>query len=140
MFNNPQRENTRRFIRRLKVLDLEITSKDYDFLGTMGEIEQYCTRNQIPPTQSYRIQLAFEELTQQIVPKLAKPQLTAVIEWSETEQRATLAIRHNGPAFDVATINDSIAADVLGGITSTLECTRDEGNALPNSIVLTIRA
>lgn len=139
VFNNPQRENTRRFVRRLKVLDLEITSKDYDFLGTMGEIEKYCHRNQIPPSQSYRIQLAFEEITQQIVPRLERPELTATIEWSDAEQRATLSIRHNGPAFDVATIGDTIAADVLDGITSTLECTRDEDRSLPNLIVLSIR-
>ena len=39
IFDHPQRENTRRFVRRLKVLALNIESRDYDFLGMAGEIE-----------------------------------------------------------------------------------------------------
>ena len=33
IFERPQRENTRRFIKKLKVLELNIASRDYDFLG-----------------------------------------------------------------------------------------------------------
>jgi amino acid ABC transporter ATP-binding protein, PAAT family (TC 3.A.1.3.-) len=36
IFDHPQRENTRRFVRRLKVLELNIESRDYDFPGHGG--------------------------------------------------------------------------------------------------------
>ena len=60
IFDHPRRENTRRFIRKLKVLELKIESRDYDFLGMAGEIQTYCSRNQIAPRTAGRIQLAFE--------------------------------------------------------------------------------
>ena len=41
IFDHPEKENTRRFIRRLKVLELEIPNRDYDFLGMTGQISEY---------------------------------------------------------------------------------------------------
>ena len=67
-------EKTRRFIRRLKVLDLEISSRTYDYLSTMSSITEYGVRNQIPPLLTGHIQLAFEELVHHLIlPKLEKP-------------------------------------------------------------------
>ena len=37
IFEHPQREKTRRFVRRLMVLELNIESRDYDFGGGGGE-------------------------------------------------------------------------------------------------------
>ena len=47
IFEHPRRENTRRFIRKLKVLEMDIESRDYDFLGMAGQIEAWCGKNQI---------------------------------------------------------------------------------------------
>ena len=47
IFDNPQREITRCFIRKRKVLELNIESRDYDFLGMVSEIEQYCTKTKL---------------------------------------------------------------------------------------------
>ena len=55
IFEHPRRENTRRFIRKLKVLELNIHSRDYDFLGMAGEIEAWCGKNQIAPRAANRI-------------------------------------------------------------------------------------
>ena len=139
IFENPLRENTRRFVRRLKVLELSIQGRDYDFLGMMSEILRYAAKNQIPPIQANRIQLAFEELVQLIVPTLADPRLTAVIEWSGTTETATVTIRYNGPASDASVGADALVRDVLQSATSHIEHSWDEGAELPNQIVAAIR-
>ena len=84
IFGSPKRDKTRRFIQRLKVLELKIRSKDYDFPGTVSAIEDYCRKNLVSPRTCGRIQLAFEELVQQILlPGLSKPEIYIVVEYSE---------------------------------------------------------
>ncbi len=139
IFDHPLRENTRRFVRKLKVLKLSITGRDYDFLGMAGEIAQYCIKSQIAPKQTNRIQLAFEELTQQLVRKLDDPKLETVIEYAETTEQATLSVAYNGPAFDVTRRGDELSDRVLAGIAERMEYTRSEAEELPNRVVLTVK-
>ena len=89
IFEHPQRENTRRFIQKLKVLELAIESRDYDFLGMAGQIEAYCNKNQIPSKTAGRIQLAFEETEQ--------------AEWD---------IRYGGPRYDAHSSGDELVLAV----------------------------
>ena len=140
IFDHPQRENTRRFIRKLKVLELNIESKDYDFLGMASEIEQYSNKNQIPYKTAHRVRLAFEELVQQmLIPALAQPDIQTVIEYSEAEESAALTVRYNGPAFDVTKQGDALSLKVLKSAVSDIAYAWDENAERPNQAVLRIR-
>ncbi len=139
IFEHPQRENTRRFIHKLKVLELSVTTRDYDFLGMAAAIDQYCLKNQIPHKQANRIQLAFEELTQMLIPALEEPRLEAVVEYSEAEERSTLSVRYSGQRYDVTQAGDELSLMMLNGITSGMEYRWDEAAPLPNQLALTIR-
>ncbi len=140
IFEHPQRENTRRFIKKLKVLELSIDSRDYDFLGMAGEIDQYCSKNQIPYKTASRVRLAFEELVQQmLIPNLAQPDIQAVIEYSEAEESAALTVSYNGPEFDVTTRGDELSLKVLRSAVSDMAYSRDENAERPNQAVLHIR-
>ena len=138
VFDNPVREKTRRFVHRLKVLELTIESRDYDFLGITGEIERYGERSQIPLRQPYRIQLAFEELIQLVLASLADPRLMIVVEWSEAKQRAILTIRYNGLASNVISDVDDLVGNVLRAGTSQVEYAWDEGEELGNRIAVSV--
>ena len=140
IFDHPQRENTRRFIRKLKVLELNIENKDYDFLGMAGEIDQYCNKNQIPYKMAHRVRLAFEELVQQmLIPTLTQPDIQAVIEYSEAEESAVLTVRYNGPAFDVTAKGEELSLKVLQSAVSDMTYILDENTERPNQAVLRIR-
>ena len=140
IFDHPQKENTRRFIRKLKVLELNIENKDYDFLGMAGEIDQYCNKNQIPYKMASRIHLAFEELVQQVlIPVLKQPSVQAVIEYSEAEESAVLTVRYNGPAYDVTKQGDELSLKVLQSAVSDMAYTWDENAERHNQAVLRIR-
>ena len=140
IFDHPQKENTRRFIRKLKVLELNIENRDCDFLGMAGEIDQYCNKNQIPYKMAHRIRLAFEELVQQtLMPALAQPDIQAVIEYSEAEESAVLTVRYGGPAFDVTAKGEELSLKVLQSAVSDVAYAWDENAERPNQATMHIR-
>ena len=140
VFDDPVREKTRRFIRRLKVLELDINSRDNDFLGMAGEIDEYCSRNQVSGRITNRIRLAFEELTQNLlVPAQEDPRIHIVVEYSEAEEKAEMAVRYDGHAGDITKTGDELSLSVLKSAVTEMAYSRQESDALPNQLLLTIR-
>ena len=140
IFEHPLRENTRRFIRRLKVLELHVNSRDYDFAGMAGQIEVYCGKNQVPSRTAARLQLAFEETVEHLLlPALKDPHIHAVAEYSEETEHAEWDFRYNGPRFDAHTAADKLALTVLDGITSEITYSWNEEAELPNQLKLAIK-
>ena len=114
IFDNPQKENTRRFIRKLKVLEFSIENEDFDFIGAGGEIDTYCLQSDIPPRVKYRIRLAFEELLQQQLVKVLKnTPIRVVIEYSASDEQATVTVSYGGERFDPATGDNELSYNVL---------------------------
>ena len=141
VFDHPKRENTRRFVRRLKVLELSIASRDYDFPGMVGEISRYCGKNQIRKKLSNHIQLAFEELVHQmLIPSLEDSRIQTVIEYSEAEDRATMTVRYNGPRLDVLKLEDELPRSVLQGVVSEIDYDESGQSEFTNQITLEIRS
>ena len=101
IFEHPQKDLTRRFIRRLKVFSAEIESRSFDFPEVVSGIEQYGYKNLIPPKIIYRLQTVFEELVQQILlPKLSDPKIAFSAEYDENSESAAVTVRYNGEKFE----------------------------------------
>ncbi|MBQ9510539.1 MAG: amino acid ABC transporter ATP-binding protein [Clostridia bacterium] len=101
IFDAPRKELTRRFIRKLKVLEFVIDSRDFDFIGAGTEIDLYCLQNDIAPKEKYNIRLVIEELIQQILlPKLKTVDMTVTVEYSPSDQSATVSSDYCGEMFD----------------------------------------
>lgn len=95
IFDHPQRENTRRFIRKLRVLEFTIDSHDFDFMGLSTEIDRYSFKNHIPLRMSNRIRAAIEELCVQILlPALSEPHIVVCAEYSEVEENAYVTVKY----------------------------------------------
>ena len=139
IFDRPLRENTRRFVRRLKVLELDIESRDYDFLGMASEIEAWCVKNQVAPKLKNRVQLVFEETLRLLLPALKAPRLRAVCEYSGQTERVEWTIRYGGPRYDVTASGDGLALAVLTGMTEKEEYAFDEGQELKNRLHLIVK-
>ena len=139
IFEHPQRENTRRFIRKLKVLELNIESRDYDFLGMAGEIETWCNKNQVAPKLKNRVQLVFEETMQLLIPLLESPRVQAVCEYSEATEAAEWTTRYGGGRLDLTAEGDELALALIKGMTEKLEYAWLEGETLPNSLQMKVK-
>ena len=140
IFEHPLREKTRRFIKKLKVLELNIESRDYDFLGMAGQLAAYCSKNRIPHKIAGRIQLAFEETTQMLMPMLDVPHIMAVCEYSEALESAEWTISYGGKRLDVTGSGDRLSLSLLKGVTSSMDYDWNEGAEAPNRLRLVIRS
>ena len=139
IFTNPQHETTRRFIRQLKVLELEIRSRNYDFPGAHGEIQQYCRRNQIPYRMANHMQLAFEELVQQtLFPAQPAPDMEVVLEYAAVDEQATMTVRYGGAALKQLPQGNEFSLPLLQAIASEPVCSSHPGESRPNQMVLQI--
>ena len=114
VFTAPLREKTRRFIQKRRVLELDIRSRSYDFPGAQSEIGRYCERNQIPRRMTRHIQLAFEELVQQLLlPALASPDIGVTLEYAQDTEQTEMLLRYGGAALDVTAEPDALPLLVL---------------------------
>jgi len=119
IFDHPRKELTRRFIQRLKVLELAVEGREFDFPGAGTQIDQYCMKNGVPARTRYRIRLAFEELVQQILfPRIREPRIHVTLEYSESGERVEMTVLYNGEVFDPADSENELSYRVITGISS----------------------
>ena len=140
IFDHPEKELTRRFIKKLKVLELTIDSRDFDFLGAGSEIDRYCMQNDIPSRTKYRIRLAFEELVQQMLqPILGIVPVRVTAEYAEAEQEATVTVAYGGERFDPSEGENELSYRILSRSVEELTYTFDPNRADANAIRVRIR-
>ena len=111
IFDNPQKERTRQFVRQLKVLEYPITSKDFDFIGFNTQIEEFGRKHQISQRTIYNLQAYIEEMCVQIImPHLREAfEMLVTIEYSEEQNDADVVIRYSGEAFDPLQTDNEIS-------------------------------
>ena len=141
IFENPQKEKTRRFIRRLKVQELEIHSKTYDYLSMQGLISEYCAKNRISSRTEKRLQLLFEEAVQQmLIPALEQPDIRMTIEYSEETGKVKTVIRYGGGPFDITQSEDELSLLVLKSTAEQIHYEWKEGDQRGNRLTAVIRS
>ena len=134
IFENPEKELTRRFIRRLKVMELSVDGKGFDLPGIGTEIDTYCFKNDIPPQTKNRIHLVFEELIRQIlIPVLPDPHIRIILEYSGSEKKTDVRVLYNGKAFDPKDTENTLSFMVLKGMTSDMQHAVVEEDMFTNS-------
>ena len=140
IFENPQRERTRRFIRRLKVLEVDIDSAGYDFREMVTRLNQYGYKNQIPVSTVNRIQVLFEELVHvTLMPGLSDPKINFVLEYDEADRHAVATVRYAGGAFDLQDPRNDFSLSIVRGLCESLEFTGDDSPDYTRKIVARIR-
>ena len=140
IFDHPEKERTRRFIQRLKVLELNVDSPEYDFLEAGAQIDRYCQKNDIPPRTKYRIRLAFEELVQQLLQEvLSKEPIHVTVEYTGEEAHSTVTVSYGGPKFDPAEGENELSYKVLKASMEELTYEYDPEAETPNIVRVQIR-
>jgi len=139
VFDNPQKDLTRRFIRKLKVLELKIGGPDFDFAGAGTEVDGYCVQNDISSSAKYRINLAFEELAYHILrPVLDRVPLLITIEYSEKDDSTEITASYGGEQFDPAKSGDGFSYQVLNSTVKSLMYHYDPAAEQTNTVKVLI--
>lgn len=103
IFENPKREKTNAFIRKLKVFNFEIHSKGFDIVNMNVQIEIFCRKYNIQSKKVYHIQLLLEELLLEIFKHCydnSHPELTYTIEYSEDSKEVVICLIYEADRFN----------------------------------------
>ena len=121
------------------MLELEIGSQTYDFLGMMSRIAEYGVKNQLPPRLTGRIQLAFEELVHRLIlPRLKEPDIRVVIEFSAEEETAAMTVLYGKEPLNPLASDDQLSLSVLKGITREIRVDENADGPEVNRITLSM--
>ena len=139
IFDHPQKELTRRFVKKLKVLELFIDSCDFDFIGAGSDIDCYCLQNEIFDRARNRIRLVIEELVQQILlPRMPQPHIHIVIEHAAQEGGTTVTASYCGEEFDPRNTDNTLSLKVLQSAAELICYSYDSKAEEPNSVLLRV--
>ena len=140
VFENPKKDLTRRFIRRLKVFETLIDDREYDFIELGAELERYLTKNDVSASDKYRIRLVVEELIQQILlPRFEKPMIRLRVESSAKEDRCGVYVSYPGPRLDPRDMDNELSLKILEKTAEEMSYSFDEKVEEPNLVEMKIR-
>ena len=126
IFKHPEKENTRRFFRQMRVLEFHIDSDTFDFIGANAEIDQYCFKNHISPRTANRIRSVIEELcVQMLLPALSDPKIDVCVEHSKIEDATFVTVKYPGD-LRPEDCGDEISYKLLSSNVEAIEHTYDE--------------
>lgn len=141
IFNHPQKENTIRFIKRIKVFENTITSKDFDFIGFNTSLEEFGRKNQVAPKAIYRVQSVFEELCMQIIlPQLAREfNLNIIMEYSQSEDRVIMQIRYDGDVYNPLDSDNILSLKIAKNASESIEYKQIDDDGFTNLVISKIK-
>jgi len=141
IFEHPKKDNTRRFIQRLKVMHEAINAKDFDFLSLYSRLNEYVYKSQIDAKPAYRIRQTIEELCQQIlVPELPDKDflIDLVLEYS-VDSGTEITVRYGGKPFDPKDTENTIAWSIFTSVADKIRYRIREADELHNVISYVIQ-
>ena len=123
IFEHPQRDRTRAFVKRLKVLSFTITSPDYDFIAVTERLQQFGEKQLMPRRQLDNMRRAFEEIcATNVIPNSAGDyELHVTAEYSEETGKAQMRFVWGGAPFNPLEEGDALSMKLLKGYFSETE-------------------
>ena len=139
IFDAAKKEKTRRFIKKLKVLELKIHDKTFDFFGMQNEIGNYCSKNHLSRRIALHLNLTFEELiTQILIPALNKPEIRVMVEYSAETEKTSFMVNYGGDRLDPTASKDALSLAVLKSAAEQIKYKWSEDNDLGNEVSMFI--
>ena len=141
VFDNPQKERTIRFIKRIKVFQKEIKSKDFDFIGFNTDLEEFGRKNQISQRSIYRAQALFEELCLQIIlPELPDQfAMDVTLEYSQKDETVSLQIRYDGKHFDPMNSDNVLSLKLVQNAAESIQYAEINEDGYTNQVIAKIK-
>ena len=141
IFDNPRKEKTARFVKRIKVFESNITSKKFDFIGFNTGLEEFGRRSGISQKAIYRMQSVFEELCVQIIIPEFKENfnLSMTAEYSQEEDSVLVEIRYDGKAFNPMESDNTLSVRLAQNAAESIEYSEISEDGFANMITAKIK-
>ncbi len=140
IFQNPKREKTRMFIRKLKVFSYSVTSRGFDMVAMNVQIELFCQKYNIDSRKINHIQLVLEELIIEVSGVETKQQLKIdyTIEHSEERDEILITFNYYGDLlnpFERSEESDNLGMVLIEGVAKKIDHKYEDGR---NAIYINI--
>ncbi len=134
IFECPQKEKTRRFIQRIRILEYQIPSLNFDFYAMNGQIEQFCDKHFFTRTMNNNTLLLIEECITLYFSLPDRTPLALTLSYSEMNHRLELIFEDNnreGNFLDLAQVQDDLSQTLIKGLVHAINWERTQkGNRL----------
>ena len=113
IFVHPTTDRCRAFVQRLKTFHAEISSREFDFLGTASQIDTFARKHLLGANQSLKFQQIFEELCVSIILPTLPPDGGWMMSFDalcqEDGSQCEAVIRWPGAPFDPLTEGEKLS-------------------------------
>lgn len=140
IFENPERTRTRRFVQALRVLEFDVESKDFDFIGTQTSFEEFAYRNGVPRNLLGRLESIMEELFQMVIIQPKEDNVMHVsFEYNNKENSLDGVVRFSGPKLDPDDPHYFISWPIICKRASEISVEEIEDGQYTNLVNITIK-
>ena len=99
IFDHPQKERTRAFVKRLRTLEYAINSKDFDIYELMARVEHFARRHFWSEKRTKNVELVLEELIMNaIIPRTQD--IGVNVGYFEVDDLVQITLDYGGTAFN----------------------------------------
>ena len=115
IFEHPQKEKTRQFIKRLKVLEENIDPANFDYVAFLKRLYVFAEKNQIPARTARNVHHVFEELVvQTMLPRLAAGDAIQMnLEYSSDVGKVIMLLQFGGVPFNPLQQSDELSRKLI---------------------------
>ncbi len=106
VFENPLKEKTKAFVKRLRSLNYEINSKDFDLYDLNSKLEEFAHRHFLTQAQLFNLQLVLEELILNVILPHSQ-EISLRVGYYETDGKLELKLTFGGDALNPFALSDT---------------------------------
>ena len=131
IFDNPKREKTVAFIRKIKYFSFDITDRRFDLMQLQGGIQSFGEKYGLDTKKIYRLQICCEELVYEMLARCYAEgedvDMQLEVAYAEADQTAEITLSCTGAAYDPFAQEDAgLGVTILKKMATYLDYTRKE--------------
>ena len=140
VFDNPKKDRTRRFVKRLKVFERVIENRNFDYVEYINKLSRYGHKNQIDHDIIHKLESCFEELCVEILlPTIKDPTILFSSEYNDNDKSMTISVSYNGEQFDPLTSDNKLSLSILSKLIKNAEHIQIEDNKYTNKFIFELK-
>lgn len=119
IFHSPHKPKTIRMIKKLKLFEMEISERNFDWIAMFSRVRQFCEKYGLTKWMLFTVQLVLEEILTVLLNTYfsqSNPKIHFTLEYSETDKSMELHVFYHGKNVNIFTDGmDEVQQKILAG-------------------------